>query len=115
MNWSRASTSLLLVVAMSERLPGLRGNSLRPGVMDTEDIEATRGGPWANGLKFFFKKSYVKNPTWGGQMRCSPKSLPGESDLCLVKEGLCLTGDMEQVSGSVICLTGGVAFLLLME
>ena len=48
-------------------------------------------------------------------MCCSPKSRPGESDLCLVKEGLCLTGDMEQVSGSVICLTGGVAFLLLME
>ena len=46
---------------------------------------------------------------------CSPRSRPGESDLCLVKEGLCLTGDMEQVSGSVICLTGGVAFLLLME
>ena len=53
-------------------------------------------------------------PAWG-EMRCSPRSRPGESDLCLVKEGLCLTGDTEQVSGSVICLTGGVAFLRLME
>ena len=52
--------------------------------------------------------------TWG-QMSCVPNMRPGESDLCLVKEGLGLTGDMELVSGSVLCLTGGVIFLLLME
>ena len=92
MNWSSARTSLLLVVAMSERLPGLRG-SLRP---DMEVMEATRGGP-------------------GGHRSCSPKTRPGDRDLCLVKEGLGLTGDMEQLSGSVLCLTGGVAFLLRME
>ena len=56
MNWSRASTSLLLVVAMSERLPGLRGSSLRPGVPDTEDIEATRGGPWGEKIFNFVPK-----------------------------------------------------------
>ena len=60
MNWSRASTSLLLVVAMSERLPGLRGSSLRPGVTDTEDIEATRGGPWGKKI-FTFSPKIEKN------------------------------------------------------